>query len=130
MALQASACASLSACRSLARSLSAPLYRLASERTKGDLASLPDAPRPDATARQTLTIGDAYFGYGEYAKAVEFYRAALAKPGADADIINLHIGMALARQGDKAAAAAALNAVGASQAELAKYWLIYVNASA
>ena len=106
------------------------LYKLASDRTKGDLESLPAAPRSDATARQTTTIGDAYFGYGEYAKAAEFYRAALTKPGAEADVINLHLGMALARQGDKAGATAALNAVGASNAELAKYWLIYVNAQA
>ena len=104
------------------------LYSLATERTKGDRASLPAAPPADATARQVLNTGDAYFGYGDYAKAVEFYRAALAKGGADADRINLHIGMALARQGDKAGAAAALNAVGGAQAEIAKYWLIHVGA--
>jgi tetratricopeptide (TPR) repeat protein len=104
------------------------LYSLATERTKGDRASLPAAPPADATARQILNTGDAYFGYGDYAKAVEFYRAALAKGGADADRINLHIGMALARQGDKAGAAAALKAVGGPQAEIAKYWLIHIGA--
>lgn len=106
------------------------LYALASQRTKGDRESLPAAPQASATARQTLNIGDAYFGYGDYAKAVEFYRAALARPGADSNLINLHIGMALARQGDKAGATAALNAVGGAQADLAKYWLLYVGTRA
>ena len=34
--------------------------------------------------------------------------------------------MALARAGDKAGATAALNAVGGSQAEIAKLWLTYL----
>ena len=45
---------------------------------------------------------------GNYAKAAELYRVALAKPGVDADVANLHLGMALARAGDKAGATAAL----------------------
>lgn len=106
------------------------LYTLATQRTKGDRESLPATPPAGATARQILNTGDAYFGYGDYAKAVEFYRAALAKGGAEADLINLHIGMALARQGDKAGATAALNSVGGTYAQLAKYWLLYVSAQA
>jgi hypothetical protein len=39
----------------------------------------------------------------------------------------LHLGMALARQGDKAGATATLNAAGGSAAELAKFWLSYVS---
>lgn len=101
------------------------LYNLASQRTKGDRESLPAVPVASASARQTVNIGDAYFGYNDYAKAAEFYRAALAKPDADANLINLRIGMALARQGDTAGATAALNAAGGEQAELAKYWLVY-----
>lgn len=106
------------------------LYSLASARTKGDRESLPAAPVAGATARQTLNIGDAYFGYGDYAKAVEFYRAALGRQGADPNLINLHIGMALALQGDKAGASAALNSAGGAQAELAKYWLLYASTRA
>ena len=106
------------------------LYTLASQRTKGDRESLAKAPVASASARQTLVIGDAYYGYGDYSKALEFYRAALSKPGADANLVNLRIGMALARSGDKAGAAAALNAVGGAQADLAKYWLLYVSAQA
>jgi tetratricopeptide (TPR) repeat protein len=102
------------------------LYTLATQRTQGDRESLPAAPAADGSARQILNIGDAYFGYGDYARAVEFYRAALGRPGADTNLINLHIGMALARQGDREGATAALNSVGGDHAELAKFWLVYV----
>jgi hypothetical protein len=57
------------------------LYSLRQRGTKGDRESLPAAARADSNARQTLNTGDAYFGYGDHAKAVEFYRAALTKPG-------------------------------------------------
>ncbi|MBA3577958.1 MAG: hypothetical protein H0W39_10190, partial [Sphingomonas sp.] len=106
------------------------LYTLASQRTKGDRESLPAAPGASSTARQIVITGDAHFGYGDYSKAADFYRAALAKPDADKDMINLHLGMALARQGDKAGATAALNAVGGTNSELAKYWLLYLSTTA
>lgn len=106
------------------------LYALATQKAKGDKESLPVAPVAGATARQTLNIGDAYYGYGDYAKAVEFYRAALTRPGAEPDVINLHLGMALARQGDKAGATTALKAVGGQEAAVAKYWLLFVETKA
>ena len=79
------------------------------------------------TSKAALANGDLLYGYGEYAKAAEIFRAALKKPGADANMINLHLGMALARSGDKAGATAALNAVTGPRAEVAKYWLTYVS---
>ena len=106
------------------------LYKLAAAKTQGDRESLPAAPAATASARQTLNVGDVWFGYGDYAKAAEFYRAALGKPDADKDLINLHLGMALARQGDQAGATAALNAAGGAQAQLAQYWLLYTNTKA
>jgi len=106
------------------------LYALASQKAAGDRASLPPAPSATANARQTLNIGDAYFGYGDYAKALEFYRAALGKEGADPNLINLHIGMALARQGDKAGATTAFGQVGGGQAALAKFWELYASTRA
>lgn len=106
------------------------LYSLASQRTKGDRASLAAAPGASATAHQTLTTGDAYYGYGDYAKAAEFYRSSLARPGADANLVNLHLGMALARQGDKAGATAAFKAAGGTYAALASYWLLHLSTGA
>jgi len=55
------------------------------------------------------------------------YKAVAAKGGAAANEANLRLGMALARSGDKAGAATALNAVTGSQAGIAKFWLIWLN---
>ena len=106
------------------------LYALASQKAQGDQASLAAAPAANLTAAQALNTGDAWYGYGDYAKAVAFYQAAASKSGADANRVNLHLGMALARQGDKAGATAALNKVTGAEAELAKYWLVYLNRAA
>lgn len=94
--------------------------------TLDGLPQLAAEARAAPTARLALRTGDAYYGYGDYAKAAELYRAALTKSGADANLINLHLGMALARAGDKAGATAALKAVAGPQAELAKFWLVYL----
>lgn len=83
-----------------------------------------------APAGSTLIgIGDRMYGIGQYAKAADIYRQALAK-GADKDLANLHLGMALARAGDKAGATAALNAAGGAQADIARYWLLFVQTMA
>ena len=104
------------------------LYDIATTKTKGDEESLPDTPSASATGRATLSTGDAYFGYGEYAKAAEFYRAALGKSDVGADLVNLHLGMTLASSGDKAGAKAALDSIGAGPyQQLAKYWLLYLD---
>lgn len=90
--------------------------------TEADLV----AAAKTAPAGSTLIgIGDRAYGLGLYAKAADIYRQALAK-GADKDLVNLHLGMALARAGDKAGATAALNAAGGAQAGIAGYWLLYV----
>jgi tetratricopeptide (TPR) repeat protein len=83
-----------------------------------------------APAGSTLVgIGDRMYGLGQYATAADIYRRALAK-GADKDLANLHLGMALARAGDKAGATAALKAAGGPQADIARYWLLYVQTMA
>ena len=101
------------------------------------LKTKPKATETDLTAAaKTATsgmalvrIGDRFYAIGQYAKAVEVYRQALGKPGVDTNVANLHIGMALARSGDKAGATAALQAVTGPRADLAKYWLMYLQQS-
>jgi tetratricopeptide (TPR) repeat protein len=105
------------------------LYALASQKSQGDKAGLAAAPSPSASAASLTGTGDAWLGYGDFAKAAEFYRASLAK-GGDANRNNLHLGMALAQQGDKAGAAAALAKVTGPTAELAKFWQVYANGKA
>ena len=105
------------------------LYSLASTRAQGDQASLAASAKTAlaaANARQAMVTAEAYYGYGDYAKAAELFRAALTKDGVDKDLANLRIGMALARGGDKAGAEAALKATGGTQAEVAKLWLTYL----
>jgi hypothetical protein len=79
-----------------------------------------------SAARLAVRTADAYYGYGQFAEAAELYRAALSKSGVDSNRVQLRLGMALARAGDKAGATAALNTVTGPPAELAKFWLVYV----
>jgi Flp pilus assembly protein TadD len=102
----------------------------AKTKSAGEEASLDSSAKTalaGGTAKAALATGDLHYTYGQYAKAAELYRAALKKSGADANLINLHLGMALARSGDKAGATAALNAVTGPRADIAKYWLAYVS---
>lgn len=94
---------------------------------RASLAGLEKSALASAAARQAMVTGDAYFGYGEYAKAAALYRAALTKSGVDANLANLRLGMALARSGDNAGAAVALRAVSGPRADIAKYWLLYLS---
>jgi tetratricopeptide (TPR) repeat protein len=94
---------------------------------KATAADLAVATKSAANGMALLRIGDRYYGMGNYAKAIELYRMAMGKPGVDPAIANLHLGMALARSGDKAGATTALNAVTGPRADVAKYWLIYIN---
>jgi tetratricopeptide (TPR) repeat protein len=98
-----------------------------------DAAALAAAAKDVESApagRPVLRVAEGYYGLGDYTHAAQMYRLALTKSGVDANQVNLRLGMALARAGDKAGAVAALNAVGGAQAELAKYWLVYVNSRA
>jgi len=105
------------------------LYSAATTKSQGDRASLAGqatAALAAPDAKKAMVVADAYYGYGDYAKAAELYRAALGKSGVDKDLANLRLGMALARSGDKAGATAAFNAAGGAQVEVAKLWKVYV----
>lgn len=107
-----------------------PLFRDLVEglkaKPKATEADLAVAAKTAATGTALIGVGDRYYSLGQYAKAVEVYRQALGKPGVDANLANLHIGMALTRAGDKAGANTALSAVSGPRAEIAKYWLVYL----
>lgn len=97
---------------------------------KATAADLAAATKTAQSGMALLRIGDRYAAMGDYAKAVELYRMSMGKPGVDAAIANLHIGMALAHSGDKAGATTALNAVTGPRAGIAKFWLTYLNQKA
>ncbi len=92
-------------------------------------AELAAAEKSAAVPNAFIRVGDRYYGAGNYQKAAELYRTALAK-GADANLGNLRLGEALARSGDKAGATAALGKVGGSLAGVAKFWMIYAQRQA
>ncbi len=104
------------------------LYAQVANKTAGDRASLDGlakAALASPAAKQAMVTGNAYYGYGDYAKAAAMYRAAQGKSGVDAELANLRLGMALAASGDKAGAKAALALVGGPRAEIARYWATY-----
>lgn len=102
---------------------------LANRRVTDDRGSLAEGRRAalaGSDAAAALAMGDAYFGYGEYAPAAELYRAALQK-GTDAGTANVRIGAALALAGQRAAAETAFRAVTGPRAELAQLWLLWLS---
>ena len=93
---------------------------------KATAADLQVAAKTATSTVNLLHIGDRYYGMGQYAQAADIYRQVLDKAGADRDVANIHLGMALARAGDKAGATAAFTAVTGPRAEIAKFWLAYL----
>ncbi len=93
---------------------------------KADLPASDKRARASADGKQALLIGDAYLGYGQFDKAADLYKVALQK-GADANVVNLHLGEALAQSGQKPAAAQAFALVQGPARPLAQYWTIWAN---
>jgi tetratricopeptide (TPR) repeat protein len=100
------------------------------EEDRGSLPALEKKAMASSTGTLAVSTGDAYYGYGDYAKAAALYRAALEKGSVDANLVNTRLGMALAQAGQKAEAEAAFKAVTGPRAELTSYWLIWLNQSA
>jgi tetratricopeptide (TPR) repeat protein len=80
-----------------------------------------------ATGTAARTAGDSHFGFGQYAEAVELYRAALQKGGEDPNLVNTRLGAALALAGQRVEAEAAFRAVTGPRADLAAFWLVWLS---
>ena len=100
--------------------------KVAAAPTRAAVDASAKAALAGANGKAMIDAGDALYGHGAYADAVPLYRAALTK-GGDAGLANLHLGMALARVGDNPGATAALNAVTGANAEIARYWLLWLS---
>jgi tetratricopeptide (TPR) repeat protein len=94
---------------------------------KGSLGQSDKGARAAANGRAALNTADAYVSYGEYAKAAELYKVALEKGGVDANVVNLHLGWALAQQGDAAGAKAAFALVQGPRKPIADFWVIHLD---
>jgi tetratricopeptide (TPR) repeat protein len=112
--------------------LIAELKKSADGKVAADKASLPGLEKEAKTnPKMALATGDAYYGYGDFAKAATLYKMAAGGAGVDPNIVNLHLGAALARSGDLAGAKAALEQVkGGPREAIAQYWLIFVSQGA
>jgi tetratricopeptide (TPR) repeat protein len=107
----------------------AELVRLTSARLNGDRASLggeETKAMAAATGVSALKIGDAYYGYGENAKAIALYRAALAKGGVDANLVNTRLAMALLASGDRAGAETVFKSLTGARGDLGGFWLAWL----
>jgi hypothetical protein len=107
----------------------AQLLATNSSKVAADRASLAgDEAKARAAATGTLALntGNAYYGYGDYAKAADLFRLALQKGGIDAGTANLRLGEALAMSRDRAGAEAAFRAVTGPRAQLANLWITWL----
>jgi tetratricopeptide (TPR) repeat protein len=107
----------------------AELIGLTNARMSGDRASLPaeeSKAMAAATGANALKIADAYYGYGEHVKAIALYRAALAKGGVDASLVNTRLAMALLASGDRAGAEAAFRSLAGPRQNLGAFWLAWL----
>ncbi|WP_265562808.1 tetratricopeptide repeat protein [Sphingomicrobium arenosum] len=83
--------------------------------------------RSGGSLLQTVKFGDAYYGMDRFGDAAEFYQLAMSRSGADASMLNLRLGAALARDGQYDAAKAALGQVEGKFAELAAFWMAWID---
>jgi len=107
----------------------AQLLTSSNARIAADRASLPAdeaKARAGTNGRLALNTGNAYYGYGDYAKAADMYRLAVQKGGADPALANLRLGEALALAGQRAEAEAAFRAVQGPRAQLANLWMTWL----
>jgi lipopolysaccharide biosynthesis regulator YciM len=94
---------------------------------KASLAASEKSAASAANGKAALGTADAYFGYGDYAKAATLYKLALQKGGVDAATVNMRLGEALAKSGQAAEAKQALSQVTGPRAELAQFWTLWVD---
>lgn len=108
----------------VAESLETANSRIASDRA--DLPALErDAMAADAGLRTVVAAGSAFLSYGEYDKAVTFYKKALAMPGVDANESLTRLGIAQIGMGDYAAAKESFAKITGNRLPIAKLWAGY-----
>lgn len=91
------------------------------------LAAAATRARAAANGHAAMGTGDDYLGYSQFDRAAALYQVALQKGGVDLPTANLRLGMALALNGDKAGAKAALAKVTGPAQPIAQYWSTWVD---
>jgi hypothetical protein len=80
-----------------------------------------------ADGKRAANTANAHIAYGNYAKAIELLKISITKGGADVDAVNTRLGIANARLGMKAESRQAFSAVGGTRADIAKFWLLWLD---
>ena len=108
------------------------MLTLATGKIAGDRSSLLSSEKSAATGSGKAASGtaDGFLGYGEDAKAIPLYQLALTKGGADVDAVNTRLGIAYARTGQKDLARAAFSLVKGPRAEIAAFWMLWLDTKA
>lgn len=103
--------------------------QIATGRLNADKASLPglerDARAGSASEATVSGAADAFLSYGQPAKAEEFYKIALSKPGSDKNRVMTRLGIAQIDQGKAAEAQQSFSQVQGARAPIAKLWSAY-----
>lgn len=106
------------------------LYTEVSAKISGDKAGLAAEEKRASSAPNGVLAagtGNAYLGYGEYAKAAALFQTALGKGGVDADEVNTRLGIALAMSGQKDAALKTFASVKGPRTGVAQFWITWLD---
>lgn len=113
-----------------AKNDAAEVYGIAKAKVAADKASLPageKSARVAANGKAALSMGDAYAGYGDYAKAAELYKVAIDKGGIDVPTATLRMGWVQAMGGNAAAAKQTFAQVTGIRKPLAQFWIVHLD---
>lgn len=112
-----------------AKALATELLTTSRNRSAADQKELPALEKEARTAKTgdmaASTVGQAYLSYGNFPKAVEFYKLGLQKGVKNRDEANLQLGMALIGAGQVQEASAAFAEVKGSLKQLADLWAVH-----
>lgn len=98
------------------------IYKTASARAARDKAALATLA---GKAGKAAEAADGYLAIGDYARAAELYRKALAEAPADPGQLNTRLGIALTRAGNVQEAQQVLSAVTGPWRDVAQFWLVW-----
>lgn len=109
----------------------ADVYSQAKAKSGEDQASLKReiaSASSKTAAKPVAAAADALAGYGDYANAISLYKIAADKPGADANELNLKLGVAQAMSGQYAEAKTSFAKVNSGPRQvLATYWMVWLD---
>jgi hypothetical protein len=107
-----------------ARTNIAEIVKLAASKNTETRNSLPGLEKEAKTSpRIGLVVADTLANLGQYEKAVGFYKGLIGNTVVDQDTVNLRMGAALLKMGDKAGAKAAFDAVKAgTRQQMAQFY--------